>query len=74
MTIMSNSEQAREEMKPQCSICLYGDGQWDKGRNTTGYSHLPVCNLCAKDGWKVATSKDILEDPTLRTKINHRII
>jgi len=60
-----------QKIKAICSICLYGDGKWDAGRNTKGYSHLDICHFCAGDGWKVATSKDILSDEQLSGRINH---
>ena len=62
-----------EEQVAKCSICLFGDGKWDTGRDLTGCNHLPVCDKCAADGWKVATSDDILKDPILRDVINHKL-
>ena len=57
-------------MEEVCSICKYGDGKWKEGRKVTNF-HLPVCHLCQNDGWKKATSKDILDDPMLGRVVNH---
>lgn len=57
----------------KCTICRDGDGKWKEGRNTQGIDKNLICDLCEKDGWKVATSKNILADEELSKRINHQI-
>lgn len=58
-------------MENKCSVCVLGDGRWNEGRNSKGCEELPVCDLCAKDGWEKATPEAILADPLLSKVVNH---
>jgi len=55
----------------RCSICIWGDGKWNNGRNTEGLTHLPICQKCKADGWKVAEVDDIRGDKQLKDVVDY---
>ena len=55
--------------KEVCSMCKYGDGKWRIGRLVNN-NKLPVCDICKKDGWEIATPQNLRTDPILGKHVN----